>query len=143
MTGDLVAFLRAQLDEDAEKARAALWAGYERWRAFHREVDDKWIVEDSYDEGVAVMLEQAADGEGLARHIVAWEPVRVLREIESKRRVLDECAYWNEKLSQEAVDQPQRPYPCLGEILDAVNPILRALAAPYEDRPGFRPEWRL
>lgn len=67
---------------------------------------------------------------------------RVLREIDAKRRILDECAYWHDKLAKEAAEPPPIPYPGLGQILDAVTPILRALALPYSDRPGYREEWR-
>ena len=139
---DLVQWLRDQLDEDERIARATTdRQPYDEWDAVgdDREGDTArsfWSVVK------IARMERTPAARDLAVHIAAHDPARVLREIEAKRRVLDECAYWNEKLNQEAIDQPKHPYPCLGEILDAVNPILRALALPYEDRPGFREEWQ-
>lgn len=117
---ELVLWLGEQLDEDEQIARAADadLSNLTGW------------VEIEYPE-------TKADEAHALRH----SPARVLREIDAKRRILAECTYWNGKLNQEASNPPTHPYPCLGEILDAVNPILRALALPYADRDGYREEW--
>lgn len=78
-----------------------------------------------------------------AEHIAAWDPARVLREIEAKRQLLDEHQDVNDGSCGTCVDgqwgypthggsSPQR-YPCRA---------LRFLALPYADRPGYREEWR-
>lgn len=60
---ELIAFVRAQLDEDERVARAAQeWT----WRP-----------------------ELAAEF-GSPEHIARWDPARVLAEVEAKRRILDE-----------------------------------------------------
>jgi hypothetical protein len=115
---DLVRWLTACLDEDAEEAqrgylKAALLPDYGGW--------NKSTVA------------------GLPPAVA----VRVLREIDAKRRILAQCVYWNERAAQEAVDPPKYPQPGLdlGLLLDAMNPVLRLLALPYADRPGYRAEW--
>lgn len=79
----------------------------------------------------------------VAGHIIRHDPARVLREIDAKRRIIAQCVYWNERAAQEAVDPPKYPQPGLdlGLLLDAMNPVLRLLALPYADRPGYRAEW--
>jgi FAD/FMN-containing dehydrogenase len=75
-------------------------------------------------------------------NVGVWSPGQVQREIDAKRRILAECAHWHGKLAKEVVNPSPVPFPALGEVLDAVTPILRALALPYADRPGYREEWR-
>lgn len=53
----------------------------------------------------------------LEAHLIHWMPPRVLAEVEAKRRILD--AYEDE-----------------------TGYLLRLLALPYADRPGYREEWR-
>jgi hypothetical protein len=88
---------------------------------------------DEDDERAGLLLSVSAD---------KGHPQRLLADVDAKRRILDECAYWHEKLAQAATEPTSRPYPCLGEILDVVTPILRALSLPYADHPGYREEWR-
>jgi len=57
-----------------------------------------------------------------------WTQERVLREIDAKRRILDDA----ECLFHSLID---------GVLLPAQT-ILRSLALPYADRPGYREEWR-
>ena len=133
---DLVQFLRARLDEDAALAGAAS--------------PGPWSANAEADEVLAVDGVTVADGFALSsrqlrattEHIARHNPARVLAEVEAKRRAVNECAYWNEKLSQEAANPSKYPQPGLGLILDAVNPILRALALAYADHPAYRPAWR-
>jgi hypothetical protein len=134
---DLVRWLGAQLDEDERIAKAATLGPWVQSGIG----DYGWAV-DFGRPGAGVETEDSEQGLADADFIAAHDPARVLREIDAKRRVIAECAYWNEKLNQEADAAPAHPYPCLGEILDAVNPILRALALAYADRPGYREEWR-
>jgi len=54
-----------------------------------------------------------------------FTPTRVLAECETKRRIVELCAYW------------QRPV----DGLDGED-ILRLLALPYADHPDYREEWR-
>jgi hypothetical protein len=133
---DLVQFLRDRLDEDEA---LALEAPKGPWHIGNA-VDPTQPCHVHTFPGARMV----ADGLNwlVAEHIARQHPARVLAEVEAKRRAVDECAYWNEKLAQEAANPSKVPYPCLGNILDAVNPILRALALPYADHPAYKPEWR-
>ncbi|MGW5408999.1 DUF6221 family protein [Streptomyces spiralis] len=111
---ELVEWLRAQLDEDEQIARAAggtWWAPPD-------------LVGEVHDSG-GVNID--AKLKSFAAHIEAWDPARVLREIDAKRQILGRV------LSHAAV---------MGR--DEVHwDLLRLLALPYADRPGYREEWRV
>jgi hypothetical protein len=133
---DLVQWLRAQLDEDERIARAASWTDdANAWHAEPspfgaRDGGQRWYVEDAMDDGVVSHVDPAAsDNEGVARHIAEWDPARVLREINAKRKTFDDCegiivGWHHEESKQFARD------------------VLCNLAEPYADRPGYREEWR-
>ena len=143
---DLVQWLRAQLDADERIARAATWC--EEAASWHAEPSPfdargerlRWFVEDAMDDGVVTHVDpQASDDEGVARHIAAHDPARVLREVEAKRRIVEQhrpVGYGGVCLSlchTRAPGQPQT-WPCL---------TLRLLALPYADRDGYQEAWRL
>ena len=142
MTADLMQFLRARFNEDEATTRATT----------DRQPYDEWDAVGAGDESDTALkfwsvvkiarMEQTPAARDLAHHIARYDPVRILAEVEAKRRILDECAYWHEKLDQLAADPSLRPYPCHGEILDVVTPILRALSLPYSEHPNYRDEWR-
>lgn len=123
MTNELVAFLKARLDEEADLARRCAGAG----------VPTTWTAH-----GVAVDF-----GQGgltgfhtvIAQHVALHDPVRVLREVEAKQRVL------NRHTLSPAEGDPERPWddrddcrfdgdlwPC-DDLLD--------LAHPYGEHPDF------
>ncbi|MFD5709508.1 DUF6221 family protein [Streptomyces pharetrae] len=134
---DLLRWLRAQLDEDERIARAATLGPWVQSGIG----DYGWTV-DFGRPGSGVETADTEQGLADADFIAAHDPARVLREIDAKRWIIDECAHWYGKLAKEAVAPSPAPFPALGEVLDAVTPILRALALPYADRPGYREEWR-
>ncbi|SEO83974.1 DUF6221 family protein [Actinacidiphila rubida] len=133
---DLVAFLRARYDEDEEAARLA------------DAVDPSPWYED-VEEGSYTNQRQGLDGVGLVRaadHVALWDreqsctlsmagvtathvalhdPARVLREVEAKRRILDECAWATKNGGGGAF----------------VRPVLRLLALPYSGHAGYEPDW--
>lgn len=134
MTADLVAFLRARLDEDEAAAVAP-----ETWTAFEenestgtRRVD----VDHSFERVVACT--RAWRGVHIARH----DPARVLREVEAKRQIVDlhrPVQRRSTGSSGGAIEDCQvcdhfpAQYPC---------PTLRLLALPYADHPDYREGWR-
>ncbi|MDT9688182.1 DUF6221 family protein [Streptomyces sp. P9(2023)] len=65
---DLIAFLRARLDEDEQTARAA---------------SDGWYL---YDPEQAIAFVPVEDTQHIARHT----PARVLAEVDAKRRILND-----------------------------------------------------
>lgn len=122
---ELVRWLGEQLDEDERIARAAT-AG-------------PWLVDcESYAEaiiagdGTSVIAGGRWGGEASAfestedaLHIAAHDPARVLREIDAKRRIVDRFAWLREHGDTGGTEW-----------------VIPVLALAYEDRPGYREEWR-
>jgi hypothetical protein len=146
---ELVQWLREQLDEDERTARAAShvlrngahWS-LDEWQG--REQPHSLIAQGTAEQPVAlghftadpVPTEQA-------EHIVTWDPARVLREIDAKRRLVDLHAkdeYYdgcvicdNGNNSCGCMSGWHWKYPC---------DTLKILALPYADRPGYQDDWR-
>jgi hypothetical protein len=74
-----------------------------------------------------------------AQHIIHWDPARVLAEIEAKRAILDLYRTHDDRTSAALAAGLNPSHP--DERRNAVWAVLRLLALPYRDRPGFRPEW--
>lgn len=70
--------------------------------------------------------DEVVDYSESAEHIARHDPARVLREIEAKRRILGRV---NSHATIMGWDEIH-------------GDLLRSLALPYADRPGFREEWR-
>ncbi|MCZ7376532.1 DUF6221 family protein [Micromonospora sp. WMMC250] len=123
---DLVTWLRAQLDDDERVARAvedrsAPWDG--QW------VNDGGGALRTYNGWVLVHNAGQLITRGLLDHIARHDPARVLAEVDAKRRILDR---WKD--SQDNALPP--------EALLALDEVVKLLALPYADRPGYRDEWR-
>lgn len=135
---DLVAFLRARLDEDEADAKTAAIREGEHWTfdegksipevaswqsVMHEGI---WDCDDPYDDCNEICNEMRSEGE----HIARWDPARVLAEVAAKRAVLDE-------VTSLFVD---------GRVpLDPVTPALRvalAFAQVYAEHPDFDEAWR-
>jgi hypothetical protein len=143
---DLVAFLRARLDEDEQVAReitAPEWSEGCSWLADLR--DPLPSQRRAYGLPKEWQLLSEAD----TRHIARWDPARVLAEVESKRRMLelhspvkqtfrehtqcDHCADLCHSYSGISCDAPvDALWPC---------PTARLLALPFADHPDYREEW--
>jgi hypothetical protein len=142
-TDDLVAFLRNRLNEDEQVARAANvkqddpeWytnhialafprAYRVRSRRDNRPIATVTDVSGDEEADATGIL----DGQAAAAHIARHDPARVLREIESRRRLIDE---------HYPVD------PC--DVHDAdmrgtACETLRLLASPHTDHEDYRAEW--
>lgn len=143
---DLIAFLRARLDEDA-----AVIEKPETWTAFDeneptgtRRVD----VDHSIERVVACT--RAWRGAHIARH----DPARVLREIDAKRRVIDTYAVVSGRskdLSARRDRLKDRGHDLLMSEMDletaihqrdVLASVLRLLALPYDQHPDYREEWK-
>lgn len=135
VTDDLVAFLRARLDErknlilngwdsDGKALIASMWTGGEPGYttvAAGSGDDDDWH----------------ADGREVEspRHVmVLFDPARELRRIEADRLLVDECA---------RLLRPDAGISDPAEIDPGSWATLRVLALPDDDHPDYRPEWRL
>jgi len=111
---DLVAFLRARLDED-EKAAADARDDVESW----------W--------------QDPAQDSPAELHIVRHSPERVLREVEAARRVLD---MWQDPDTiEESINYAVSSADYQIASADTVDRIVRVMALPYAAHPDFRPEW--
>lgn len=111
---DLAAFLAARLDEDEAAAKAAIRETAPQWAA-----DGHWALYEHPEEGMQqVCLNENFEDDPIT-HIARHDPARVLREVEAKRRMLEEL---------------DLPYP--GE-----EHLLKLLAAVYRDHPDYDPAW--
>jgi len=125
----IVEFLRARLDEDEAAAKAAS--------------PGPWHVGEDGDEVMAVDEVKVTAGFALSNrqllattvHIARHDPARVLREVESKRAIVDAAVIaWNESCNP------------TDEFWSGVEPmmrgVLRRLASVYADHPDYDPAWR-
>lgn len=127
---DLLAFLRARLDEDEAQASVATrgpWRAEDRpvFSGFYRVVTRDY---DDEDQGDVVVSGDDVGGarRNDAQHIARYDPARVLREVEAKRELINWILRW-----------PLRPAPP-----SSVDGLLERLALPYADHEGYREEWK-
>ncbi|MET7924705.1 DUF6221 family protein [Streptomyces sp. NPDC005349] len=119
MIDGLVQWFGEQLDEDERIARAAHepnWSTDGR-RGVYYGVEDSWMTD--------ALTTADAD------HIAAHDPARVLREIDAKREIIRQADLY-------LCDSD----PGCGYRTKHGHSVLRLLALPYADRPGYREEWR-
>ncbi|WP_405636977.1 DUF3825 domain-containing protein [Streptomyces sp. NBC_00117] len=146
---DLVQWLGEQLDEDE---RIAWAAGGNVWRRQEYPSDAVAIYASN---GEGVVYDEGWPSEGQAEHIVEHDPARVLREIDAKRQVVSLYAEAVEAHAalrarmREVVDSDpdgfwrlHRQESELIETESRIRPVVRLVALPYADRPGYREEWR-
>jgi alkanesulfonate monooxygenase SsuD/methylene tetrahydromethanopterin reductase-like flavin-dependent oxidoreductase (luciferase family) len=123
---DLVEFLRERL-ADEEAAAKRVRQPYRLYVDDEGRIAEPKRIDDLHDEHDGE-YEQWADGEDrMPNHIANWsliyDPARVLREVEAKRRIVG----W--------ADSPALPdY--------ETNYVLTSLALPYSDHEEFKEEWR-
>ncbi|GAA2484752.1 DUF6221 family protein [Streptomyces thermolineatus] len=149
MTDDLIAFLRARLDEDeavAREATAGPWrsAPTARHHATATGRTEEAVFAALPDKGAVVVAstgeareqQNLVNAEHIARHA---DPARVLREVEAKRRLLalhepGEMEFVDGDVCMACDVRDEGPhYPCL---------TLRLIAAVYDQHPDYREDWR-
>jgi len=139
---DLIAFLRARLDEDAD---LALTASPGPWRP-DEEHDEVLAVDDIVvAEGFALSGRQLR---ATVDHIARHDPARALAEIDAKRRILalhepvilragGGAEHFNTTRVCRSCEPPKQfpeaAYPC---------DTIRLLALPYADHPEYQDAWR-
>lgn len=139
MTGDLVEFLRARLDEDEQLARVATTVSPAPWR-----VDAAaGAVRDVHGTEVAGHWRAlpALAGTVGPDHIVRHDPTRALADVTAKRKVVElaeEATGLDMQVDSEfrvgSRDSEAEPY--VGDL------ILRQLALPYASHPDYDEGWR-
>jgi len=128
---DLVAFLKARLDEDEAVAQETV-----------ADFGDHWTVDGERVRG-SVEYVDVLDGPGMPyAHIARHDPARVLREVEAKRRLLalhaptgpggDDCV---------VCDYGADSCGCMGTNGGWPCATLELLALPYSGHPDYRPAW--
>lgn len=141
---ELVRWLTACLDEDAARATAAADGGSGEWF-----MGRKWNVYRAEDEtpdedGETNELVAYGNVKDQSEHIAEHDPARVLREIDSKRRLIKLIFLYEAKIDGEwgcCHDADQIEAGLCEEIQPDDVEALRLLALPYSDRPGYRAEW--
>src|SRR5258706_699318 len=141
---DLAKFLNDRLDEAAAAANAVIDAEGENYEA-------TWFEQSS---GVLYVgpgsVEHPLDGlqpmgdSRLTRFIAEHDPARVLRQVDAKRKILNEHSplHWHP-------DSPLRCRRCTSVTIDGKMAKLewpcaavRAVAAVWSDHPDFDPAWK-
>lgn len=149
MTVDLVAFLRARLDEDERIAREA---DGPHWRPGDGNVsegglyaldgdpageNDGWAIawfkmgETNPGQQLPAFSNRKRHPHENSVHAARHDPARVLREVEAKRRIVDSFAASGLPLATRNAE------------FAVVRMVLRLLALPHADHPDFRDEWRV
>lgn len=141
---DLVTWLRVQLDEDEQTARDAkgeaptetgVWTlvdNREHRAGAHIKVVDPLGYE------VTENWEVNSRPWDTLPHIARHDPARVLREVEAKRRILDEIVPLIDQMDAQIESEWGSGLGPTGES----DRLVKLLALPYADRPGYREEWR-
>lgn len=143
---DLIVFLRAQLDEDQRIALKSVEqaivnlagadaASVADWHVVERPATGSFVAtRDQWDRVTEIV---PTYGGAHAEHIATHDPARVLREIEAKRQVLAEYEqadrYSRTTWGQSNADQSRAR---------TLGKVVRLLALPFADRPGFQESWR-
>lgn len=80
----------------------------------------------------------------VSRHIDRWSSARVLADCEAKRRIVAWCSERNHVAIRFPGSDPTDPANYIdGDYAHrSDSPVLRLLALPYVDHPGYRQEWR-
>lgn len=130
----LVAWLRAQFDDDERIADAAARdAGGPAWSAGSGLSESVSLADGG---GYVASGPYGYLSDEMRQHIARRDPARALREVQANRRILNECL---KEVERETATG--RRYPASTAWALAVT-TLRLLALPYADRPGYREKWR-
>ncbi|MEO3978790.1 DUF6221 family protein [Streptomyces sp. CAU 1734] len=129
MRHELIAFLRARLDEAERLAREAAEAA--------------WSPDWYYDDFVHEIRDHGNGNElahipwaGVGAHIEHWDPARVLAEVEAKQQLLTIYA------DVAASDLPDEPFEYAYGWANGLGRAVRLAVLPYADHPDYREEWR-
>lgn len=125
---DLIAFVKARLDEDEAAARAA---------------DETVLPGDLPRETHIVYgLQRAGFGNAYQGFVLVHDPARVLREVEAGRAVLELHEPLPSTYGEPVTCPTCWPEPRVGTHPLAPCPTLRQLASIWNDHPDYNPAWR-
>ena len=128
---DVIKFLSARLSEDEVAAHAAA----------DKQGGSVWAITDIPYEGICVWAELDVPGETseVTDHLARHDPARVLREVASKRAILQ--AYGRAPSASSHISAFVRGQDA--GYAEALADTLRHLASAYSDHPDYRQEWAL
>jgi len=139
---DLVAFLRARLDEDEAAARAARRWFDRDWEA--SQTQGRNFVSDDDGHPILETFDDGEQGQVVTAHIARWDPARVLADVAAKRVILDDYQLvLANNLIEQATDQDELRIAMRDLIVKSLRMVLARMAQPYAGHPGFDPAWRL
>nr|WP_277349314.1 DUF6221 family protein [Streptomyces sp. N502] len=167
-TREFVQWLRAQLDEDERMAQTACEYASPEWRTNEGMTavllwpPEPNVAEMERRKGLPVVSDEwrgvdvdSAGNAGLTRHMAEHDPARVLREVDSKKQILGLFAAAVEdrvalrarmrKVVHTDPDEFGQMHQQESKLIEAAEylaPVVRLLALPYADRPGYRESWR-
>lgn len=134
--GDLIAFLRARLDEDEQVACEAI----------EEHASSTWFYEyngciaEGDGDARSGLTELSRRGDMVGPHIERHDPARVLAEVGAKRTLIDRVVKQiqeDEELIEGEWGAANNP-----DHVNASTRVLRALAAIHADHPDYREEWK-
>jgi hypothetical protein len=126
----LAEFLLARIAEDQEAAKRAAFGYGSAWASETDDAEDWSVV---HADGKRDMV-GCEDGD-VTRHIVRWDPARVLAECDAKRRVVNLAVRQQRREGREFSELAR-------QARHERDEMLRALAVVYADHPDYRDEWR-
>ena len=125
---DLVEFLRARLDED-EQAAKHVRQPYRLYVDNDGRISEPKRVDDLHGEHDGEYEQWADGGDRMPNDIASWwpiyDPARVLREAEAKRKLIDRLVA---SMEEDYAPWNEDNLGCLAEV--------------YADHPDYREEWR-
>lgn len=129
VTDDIVAFIRARLDEDADLVETIREGGFHAptWTSQPNE-EGTWPILCEPDDSTPIGY--ITDGRWEIQHVARHDPARVLRGVEAKRRIVAECEYninYHLAVGARAV------------LLATVT--LKLLASEWSDHADYQQEW--
>jgi hypothetical protein len=151
---DLAQWLRAQIDEDERIALKSVEqaivnlagadaASVANWHVVERTATGTFVATRDQWDRVAEIV--PTYGGAHAEHIAEWDPARVLREVDAKRRMIGEVLKYEAKIDGEWGCCHEVDEIAAGECPE-IQPqdvtALRLLAAVYADRLGYQEAWR-
>ncbi|MGW1938970.1 DUF6221 family protein [Streptomyces goshikiensis] len=144
---NLVQFLHACYDEEAQGAAGASAGPWTSWRGktllhgLGQLEHGVALPGDGIGSRASIATASWMDAEHIARH----NPARVLAEVDVRRRLIQEVLRYEAKIDGEWGCCHSREQIAAG-LCEEINPddieALRLLALPYADQPGYREKWR-
>lgn len=120
VVSDLAAFVAERLADDEWTAKAA--------QRTDDGCDGDWLPADFGAGGFDARVDD---------HIARHDPARVLREVEAKRKILDEVVPEIKGMDQQIISE----WGTSQDVPDAHLPLLKIMASVWSDHPDYQQEW--